>query len=78
MSDIKGWSTWVLGVQTFNDAWFLRRDAHCMWHWTRDVFKATTFDNRERAEVSRLRHCTMLAPNGRRAVPLKVALKVGV
>lgn len=57
LGDLKNGSTWVVGVQGFSTALFIRPltdreapDNRFPWRWTSSLFKAGTFSSREDAE----------------------------
>lgn len=92
LTDLKSGSTWVVGIQGFNTALFIRpltsRESpysRFPWRWTENPLRASTFASRETAEQFRndARFGAFLAdtmPQSEitRVRALKVELRVGV
>lgn len=91
LTDLKNGGTWVIGIQGFDTALFIRgltaRECYSKfpWRWTENLLLASTFASRENAEQFRndARFRAFLAdtlsqPELTRVRVLKIELRVGV
>ena len=91
LTDLKNGGTWVVGIQGFDTAMFIRgltaRECYSRfpWRWTGNLLLSSTFASREDAEQFRndarfgaFLADTLLQPEITRVRVLKVELRVGV